>query len=91
MASLRTVSVFVGLLVVSSLAFAGEAYGQTGPFVERKTPQGQDISFEDDPLSALGDTPVGAQLWGFHPPKRCTLMRPRTTFVPDLLKSVEKM
>jgi hypothetical protein len=91
MTVLRTASSFAVAFAFTMSTFAGEAHGQTSGFVERKTKQGQDITFEDDPLGALGDTPVGTQLWGFHPPKRCALMRPRTTFVLDLLKTVESL
>ena len=58
-------------------------------FVERKTDDGQDIRFKDDPMSAIAGNPVGAQLTGFHPPRRFNLMPPRITFVPELLKTVE--
>jgi hypothetical protein len=79
---------FVGVLV----ALAGTARAQTqATYVEQKTSDGQDIRFRDDPMTALAGNPVGAQLTGFHPPKRFELMHPRKTFVPELLKSVEHM
>jgi hypothetical protein len=49
------------------------------------------VRFRDDPLTALAGNPVGAQLTGFHPPRRFDLMRPRKTWVPELLKSVESL
>ena len=57
-------------------------------FVEKKTADGQDVRFRDDPVSALAGDPIGAQLTGFHPPRRFDLMRPRYTFVPEMLKSI---
>ncbi|HEY6462458.1 MAG TPA: hypothetical protein VIY73_19955, partial [Polyangiaceae bacterium] len=60
-------------------------------YVEHITSDGQDIRFPDDPLAALVNDPVGAQLSGFHPPKRYDLLRPRTTFVPQMLKSIENI
>jgi hypothetical protein len=59
--------------------------------VERASADGQDVRFKDDPMSALAGNPVGAQLTGFHPPRRFDLMAPRKTWVPELLKSIENM
>lgn len=63
----------------------------TTTYTEHKSSDGQDIRFRDDPMTALAGNPVGAQLTGFHPPRRFDLMHPRNTFVPELLKSVEHM
>ena len=80
------------LLTLVILALAGTAQAQTeSTYVEQKTSDGQDIRFHDDPMSAIAGQPVGAQLTGFHPPRRFELMHPRSTFVPELLKSVEHM
>ena len=80
------------LLVGMLVALAGTARAQTDTtYVEHKTNDGQDIRFRDDPMTALAGNPVGAQLTGFHPPRRFDLMHPRNTFVPELLKSVEHM
>jgi hypothetical protein len=83
-----------GALLASALvALAGPASAQQpqSTYVEKKSAEGQDIRFGDDPLGALANDPIGAQLTGFHPPRRYDLMRPRTTFVPQMLKSVEAM
>ena len=79
------------LLACALVALAGQASAQDSTYVEKKTSDGQDIRFKDDPVGALGNNPIGAQLSGFHPPKRFDLMRPRFTFVPEMLKSVEYM
>ena len=79
------------LLACALVALAGSASAQENTFVETKSSDGQDIRFRDDPLGALSNDPVGAQLTGFHPPRRYDLMRPRTTFVPQMLKTVENM
>jgi hypothetical protein len=84
------------LLVVGALAaasaFSGEARAQQqATYVEQKTPDGQFVGFDDDPMTAITSNPVGMQLWGVHPPKRFELMHPRTHFVPELLKTVESM
>lgn len=77
------------LAVCALVALTGAASAQESTYVEHQTSDGQDIRFKDDPMGALSGNPVGSQLTGFHPPKRFNLMPPRTTFVPELLKSVE--
>ncbi|HEY5240955.1 MAG TPA: hypothetical protein VIJ22_05800 [Polyangiaceae bacterium] len=79
------------LLACALTALASPALAQDSTFVEKKTHDGQDIRFPDDPLSALAGNPIGAQLSGFHPPRRFDLLRPRFTFVPEMLKSVEHL
>jgi hypothetical protein len=79
------------LLACALTALAVPASAQESDYTEKKTSDGQDIRFKDDPLGALGHDPIGDQLTGFHPPKRYDLLRPRTTWVPELLKSVEHL
>jgi hypothetical protein len=79
------------LVATALLTLSGIASAQESTFVEHKTGDGQDVRFKDDPMSAIAGNPVGSQLTGFHPPKRFDLMPPRTTFVPQLLKSVEHL
>jgi hypothetical protein len=79
------------LVVGAALALAGPARAQSPIYVERKTADGQDVRFKDDPVAALANDPIGAQLSGWHPPRRFDLMRPRKTFVPEMLKSIENM
>jgi hypothetical protein len=85
------------LLACALSALAGPASAQNSTastkdtYVTHVTEAGEDIRFDDDALEALSKDPIGAQLSGFHPPKRYDLMRPRTTFVPQMLKSVENM
>jgi hypothetical protein len=79
------------LLACALVALARQANAQDSTYVERKTSDGRDIRFKDDAIGALANDPVGAQLSTWHPPKRFDLMRPRKTFVPEMLKSVENM
>ena len=79
------------LLAGALFGLAGMAHADESTYVEHKTDGGQDVRFRDDPMSAIAGNPVGAQLTGFHPPRRFDLMRPRKTWVPELLKSVENM
>jgi hypothetical protein len=47
--------------------------------------------FEDDPLAAGGFGPSDATIRVRPGPVRTTLIRPRTSFVPEMLKSVENI
>ena len=75
---------FVGLtaatavLVSSSFAFAQDD-------------DGYGYEFEDDPLNAGGFGPNDATIRVRPKAARTTLIRPRTTFVPEMLKSVENL
>ena len=79
------------LVTCALVALAPSASAQESTLVEHSSEAGQDIRFKDDPMSAIAGNPVGAQLSGFHPPRRFNLMPPRTSFVPQLLKSVEHL
>jgi hypothetical protein len=53
--------------------------------------QGYGYEFADDPLSAGGFGPTDATIRVRPGPVRRTLIRPRTSFVPEMLKSVEQL
>jgi hypothetical protein len=52
---------------------------------------GYGYEFSDDPLSAGGFGPNDATIRVRPGPVRTTLIRPRTSFVPEMLKSVENL
>jgi hypothetical protein len=52
---------------------------------------GYGYNFADDPLNAGGFGANDARIRVRPPPARITLIRPRTSFVPEMLKSVEHM
>jgi hypothetical protein len=60
-------------------------------FVETRTDAGADVTFDDD--QALGDAldPYADIVKARPPAARFNLLRPRTNFVPEMLKSVENM
>lgn len=58
---------------------------------ESKTDDGYGYSFEDDPLNAGGFGPNDATIRVRARAARTTLIRPRTSFVPEMLKSVENL
>jgi len=86
--------VAVGLLLSAS-AFAQQpaAAGGGGAGVKGSDSgkEGYGYEFSDDPLSAGGFGPNDATIRVRPGPVRTTLIRPRTSFVPEMLKSVENL
>lgn len=82
------------LMSVSSSAFAQQqggaaAGGAAKPGGDSK--EGYGYEFSDDPLNAGGFGPSDATIRVRPGPVRTTLIRPRTSFVPEMLKSVENL
>jgi hypothetical protein len=79
-------AVGVGVLLVASVAAAqAKAGGSKGK------EDGYGYEFSDDPLNAGGFGPTDATIRVRPGPVRTTLIRPRTSFVPEMLKSVENL
>jgi hypothetical protein len=83
----------VALLLVSSASFAqGKAAAAAGGAAAGGGKEdGYGYEFSDDPLSAGGFGPNDATIRVRPGPVRTTLIRPRTSFVPEMLKSVENL
>jgi hypothetical protein len=75
----------IGVLLVTSFALA---QGKAGA---GKKDEGYGYEFTDDPLNAGGFGPNDATIRVRPGPVRTTLIRPRTSFVPEMLKSVENL
>jgi hypothetical protein len=89
---MRNIARFALLVVSALVAAGGEARAQdSSTYVETRAAHGQSVVFEDDPLTADTEQAIGAQLTGFHPPRRFELIRPRSSFVTEMLKSVEAL
>lgn len=71
----------LAVVLVSSIALAQD----------KKKDEGYGYEFSDDPLSAGGFGPSDATIRVRPGPVRTTLIRPRTSFVPEMLKSVENL
>jgi hypothetical protein len=91
-------AVLVTLLLVASQSFAQDAAGAAGGAGGAAGGAGGSggngdygYKFEDDPLSAGGFGPADATIRVRPGPVRTTLIRPRTSFVPEMLKSVENI
>jgi hypothetical protein len=91
--------IITGLIITASLfaaapAFAQAAGGGAGGVQSTgggKKDDGYGYEFSDDPLSAGGFGPNDATIRVRPGPVRTTLIRPRTSFVPEMLKSVENL
>jgi hypothetical protein len=85
----RTVTAAVAAIVVlcSNLALAD----QTQTYTENNTDKDQSVIFKDDPLAAGGWSPNDTPIRVLPSPKRVLLLRPRTQFVTEMLKSVEQL
>ena len=77
-------SVGIALLLVAGVAGAQD-------IKESKSDDGYGYEFEDDPLNAGGFGPNDATIRVRATAARTTLIRPRTSFVPEMLKSVENL
>ncbi len=83
----RTLAAAIAAIVVlcSNLALADDTY------VENNTGKDQSVVFKDDPLAAGQFGPNDARIRVLPQPKRVMLLRPRTQFVTEMLKSVEAL
>lgn len=75
-------AVLMAVTAVSTAAFAQEGGGDG---------DGYGYEFDDDPLNAGGFGPNDATIRVRPRAARTTLIRPRTSFVPEMLKSVENL
>ena len=82
----------LGVLLVSSVASAQAPGGaKKAGAKEDKDAQGYGYTFDDDPLAAGGFGPGDATIRVRPKGVRTTLIRPRTSFVVEMLKSVENL
>jgi hypothetical protein len=87
---------YLGVLAgLSILLISGAAAAQAAPAAPGGAAGGGDkgygYEFSDDPLNAGGFGPNDATIRVRPGPVRTTLIRPRTSFVPEMLKSVENL
>ncbi len=82
-------------VLTSASAFAQQPGGGGAGVKATGTGGGKDegygYEFSDDPLAAGGFGPNDATIRVRPGPVRTTLIRPRTSFVPEMLKSVENL
>ena len=85
--SKRILAGLIAGLLVSALTTAAFAQAAT----TSDTDDGYGYEFDDDPLNAGGFGPNDATIRVRAKAARTTLIRPRTSFVPEMLKSVENI
>lgn len=78
-------------LLMAAPAFAQDAGGAAAPAGGGGDGEGYGYEFEDDPLAAGGFGPNDATIKVRPRAARTTLIRPRTSFVTEMLKSVENI
>jgi hypothetical protein len=83
----RGVAISIG---VAAFALSSAALAQDAKAGGDKA-DGYGYEFSDDPLNAGGFGPNDATIKVRPRAARTTLIRPRTTFVPEMLKSVENI
>jgi len=76
--------------LITPAALAQDAKGGAAA-KDTKTDEGYGYEFDDDPLNAGGFGPNDATIRVRPRAARTTLIRPRTSFVPEMLKSVENI
>lgn len=81
--------ILFGSLTIALVLIAGAASAQE--IKESKSDDGYGYEFDDDPLNAGGFGPNDATIRVRATAARTTLIRPRTSFVPEMLKSVENL
>jgi hypothetical protein len=79
-----------GVVMLGVVSFQADAFAQGAGGGAGKE-EGYGYEFSDDPLSAGGFGPNDATIRVRPGPVRTTLIRPRTSFVPEMLKSVENL
>ncbi len=89
-AALRVAAVLCLLCVVHQ-AHAQPAATNDSSYRTETTASGYRVNFDDDPLEAGGLGPIGARIAVMARASHTTLIRPRTAFVVELLKSVEHL
>jgi hypothetical protein len=79
------------VLAALSLTTLASADDKQNTYVDKTTKDGQDIIFKDDPMSAGVMDPNGLVLTIRPSAARMQLLRPRTQFITQMLKSVENL
>lgn len=87
----RTRALVSAVSALGILLLAGTASAQAAGGDKKAGDQGYGYEFSDDPLNAGGFGPNDATIRVRPGPVRTTLIRPRTSFVPEMLKSVENL
>jgi len=99
MTRLNRIKLISGALGLTASLLASSAFAQAketpaaagGDAAAGGSGEGYGYEFDDDPLSAGGFGPNDATIKVRPKAARTTLIRPRTHFIPEMLKSVENI
>ncbi len=89
--ALIAIALGLSTFAMSSAAFAQPKAGAAAKGGDSGGDDGYGYTFDDDPLNAGGFGPNDATIRVRPRAARTTLIRPRTSFVPEMLKSVENL
>lgn len=81
----------LGISIVTTTAVLAVVSVASAQVKDSKTDDGYGYEFEDDPLSAGGFGPNDSRIRVRRGAQRSTLIKPRTQFITELLKSVENL
>jgi hypothetical protein len=89
----RTIRIGLTAALLGTAVFASSAlsFAQAKDTPGGEKGEGYGYEFDDDPLNAGGFGPNDATIRVRPRAARTTLIRPRTSFVPEMLKSVENL
>lgn len=87
----RSVQRVLGTALALLITTAGTAQAQGRPAASSTKDRDISYVFEDDPLQAGATNPNDVRIMVFAYGMRQQLIRPRTAFVPELLKTVENL
>lgn len=79
----------LGVVAFSLIAFEGVASAQTTP--KKTTSSVEVMIFDDDKVLLTNLSPTDARIGAGHPIHQSVLVRPRVTFAPELIKSIENL
>ncbi len=77
--------------VFAVMALEGVAFAQGTPAKSAKDAKAEEWIFPDDKLLDVKDGANGMSVVGGHIPIRTLITRPRTHFVPEMLKTIENL
>jgi len=89
MTNLKKIGFVSGSTLVLLVAMTANSFAQGAK--ESASDDGYGYEFEDDPLSAGGFGPNDSRIRVRRGAQRSTLIKPRTQFITELLKSVENL
>ena len=83
--------VLLALSCALVFSFASSAFADQKDYADQKDADGYRVVFKDDPMTASRDEASGSLISVRPRAARMSLLKPRTQFVGEMLKSVENL